>query len=115
MNENDIAYFGVAKLPTRNCVFWQAGQNKRRHPLPLRLDLLNHSPTGFGWGYGGSGPAQLALAILAHATEDDALAVALHLAFKDDTVARLRMTFDWTISKAEVLQWIRSAQAEEAA
>lgn len=33
--------------------------------LPLRLDLANHSPTGFAWGYGGSGPAQLALAILA--------------------------------------------------
>ena len=25
--------------------------------LPLRLDLYNHSPTGFEWGYGGSGPA----------------------------------------------------------
>lgn len=24
----------------------------------------NHSPDGFAWGYGGSGPAQLALAIL---------------------------------------------------
>jgi len=26
--------------------------------------LYNHSPDGFNWGYGGSGPAQLALAIL---------------------------------------------------
>ena len=32
----------------------------------LRLDLVNHSPTGFEWGYGGSGPAQLAVAMLAH-------------------------------------------------
>lgn len=24
---------------------------------------VNHSPDGFNWGYGGSGPAQLALAI----------------------------------------------------
>jgi len=24
----------------------------------------NHSPDGFNWGYGGSGPAQLALAIM---------------------------------------------------
>ena len=24
----------------------------------------NHSPDGFNWGYGGSGPAQLALAVL---------------------------------------------------
>lgn len=26
--------------------------------------IYNHSPDGFNWGYGGSGPAQLALAIL---------------------------------------------------
>lgn len=25
--------------------------------------IRNHSPDGFNWGYGGSGPAQLALAI----------------------------------------------------
>ncbi len=35
-------------------------------PLPLRLDIYNHSPTGFEWGYLGSGPAQLSLALLAH-------------------------------------------------
>ncbi len=34
--------------------------------LALRLDIANHSPTGFAWGYAGSGPAQLALAILAN-------------------------------------------------
>lgn len=28
------------------------------------LKIHNHSPDGFNWGYGGSGPAQLALAIL---------------------------------------------------
>jgi hypothetical protein len=32
--------------------------------LPLYLDEVNHSPTGFEWGYRGSGPAQLAYAIL---------------------------------------------------
>jgi hypothetical protein len=35
-------------------------------PLDPRFDLHQFSPTGFGWGYGGAGPAQLALAILAH-------------------------------------------------
>ena len=33
--------------------------------LPARSQKIrNHSPDGFAWGYGGSGPAQLALAIL---------------------------------------------------
>ena len=39
-------------------------------PLNPRLDLRNHSPTGLEWGYCGSGPAQLALAILADHTGD---------------------------------------------
>ena len=33
-------------------------------PLALGLEVRNHSPKGFQWGYGGSGPAQLALAKL---------------------------------------------------
>ena len=33
--------------------------------LPLRLDLGRHSPSGPEWGYRGSGPGQLALAMAA--------------------------------------------------
>ena len=40
-------------------------------PLDPRLDLRNHSPTGLNWAYGGSGPAQLALALLADALGPD--------------------------------------------
>lgn len=57
-------------------------------PLPLRLDLWNHSPTGFEFGYGGSGPAQLALAILADCCGDE-LALVFHQAFKWAVIARL--------------------------
>ena len=57
-------------------------------PLPLRLDLWNHSPTGFEFGYGGSGPAQLALAILADCCGDE-VAVSFHQAFKWEVIARI--------------------------
>ena len=40
-------------------------------PLDCRYDLFSASPSGFEWGYGGSGPAQLAIAILAHAYDED--------------------------------------------
>jgi hypothetical protein len=50
-------------------------ESDRAYRLPPRCDLYNHSPTGFAWGYGGSGPAQLALAILADYLEDDAKAL----------------------------------------
>jgi hypothetical protein len=36
----------------------------QRLPAGPSQRLSNHSPDGFNWGYGGSGPAQLALALL---------------------------------------------------
>jgi Family of unknown function (DUF6166) len=44
--------------------------------------VWRHSPDGFEWGYGGSGPAQLALAILLAAGMPDDQAVRHHQAFK---------------------------------
>ena len=62
----------------------------RRQLTPDRsLDLARHSPTGFEWGYAGSGPAQLALALLLDYTGDEALALAHYTAFKDDVVSDL--------------------------
>jgi hypothetical protein len=63
------------------------GGTASSRPLPLRLDLWNHSPTGFEFGYGGSGPAQLALAILADCCGDE-LAVTYHQPFKWAVIAR---------------------------
>lgn len=58
-------------------------------PLPLMLALRNHSPTGFAWGYGGSGPSQLALAILAHHLSDTRKALELYQPYKWRVVAQL--------------------------
>src|SRR5262245_4369364 len=49
---------------TGTCHVWIIERGESRL-LPPRLELANHSPTGFEWGYGGSGPAQLALAMVA--------------------------------------------------
>lgn len=46
------------------------------------LRLRNHSPTGFSWGYEGSGPAQLALAILLEAGLSDQHAIERYQQFK---------------------------------
>lgn len=56
--------------------------------LDPRNDLVNHSPDGFEWGYGGSGPSQLALAIVADVA-GDAAALDLYQAFKADVIAGL--------------------------
>jgi hypothetical protein len=72
------------------------------YPLPLRLDLQNHSPTGFAWGYGGSGPAQLALAILADHLGDDARAARLHQRFKWRAIGPLNGDAGFVLTGKEV-------------
>lgn len=49
--------------------------------------VWNHSPDGFNWGYGGSGPSQLALAILLDQLNDDIAAQKYHIPFKFKVVA----------------------------
>jgi hypothetical protein len=83
-------------------------------PLNPRLDLWNHSPTGFEWGYGGSGPAQLALAFLADHLVDDAEAVALHQSFKFAVVAKLPER-GWTLTSREIDGAIQRIREQEVA
>ncbi len=80
--------------------------------LPPRLDLWNHSPTGFEWGYGGSGPAQLALALLADALGDDEAAVRLHQDFKWGVVARLPGQ-SWELTEEEIRARASTLKEEE--
>jgi hypothetical protein len=85
--------------------------------LPLRLDLWNHSPTGFAWGYQGSGPAQLALAILAHffGPGREQLATRLHQPFKRAFVAQLPQDHPWHIDYSAILAWLcTDSQAQHA-
>lgn len=81
-------------------------------PLRERLDLWCHSPTGFEWGFNGSGPAQLALAILAQATGSDNAAVKLHQLFKRDVVARLPK-LEWRMTEFEVFTWAMANLSEK--
>ena len=66
--------------------------------------VYNHSPDGFNVGYGGSGPAQLALAILLEFTDKD-IALRLHQEFKWDVIAKLPQT-DFEI-ELDIKKWIK--------
>jgi len=82
-------------------------------PLPLQpsLDVNNHSPTGFSWGYWGSGPAQLALALILDATGDKDLAQHKHQAFKMAAVAEWPIDGEWEIQTVEILAWLAAGDA----
>jgi len=80
-----------------------------RRSLPLRLDVMSHSPTGFAWGYGGSGPAQLALALLLDGRDDEDLALRHYQEFKRRIVAGWGDT--WSISRRKVCAFVESQAA----
>jgi hypothetical protein len=70
--------------------------------LEASLRVVNHSPTGFCWGYGGSGPAQLALAILMDHLGDTERALALYQDFKWKVIARLPQDEDFVLTDEQV-------------
>ena len=64
--------------------------------------VYNHSPGDFG--YSGSGPSQLALAILLEITNNDSLSLMLYQRFKADVVSGFEDT--WILSEQHIRQWI---------
>lgn len=71
-------------------------------PLPPRNDLRNHSPDGFSWGYLGSGPAQLSLAILIKVLQDWSRVQPIYHIFKERFIAHIPQHANWTADGADV-------------
>ncbi len=85
---------------------WEGDDAKPLDPKPSQA-LRNHSPDGFEWGYAGSGPAQLALAILLDYTGDAATALRHYQTFKAEIIAGLpRESGSWQISGAEIQRFL---------
>jgi len=70
-------------------------------PLDPRLDLRRHSGAGFEWGYDGTGPRQLALAILADCLGDDMRALNGDQRFAATVIARL-VGDQWSLDEGDV-------------
>ena len=76
-------------------------------PLNPRLDLRKHSITGYDWGYGGSGPAQLALALLPDHLNDDRKALELYQSFKFAAITTLPRR-SWALTSDQIEQAVKS-------
>ncbi len=72
--------------------------------------VYNHSPDGFQWGYAGSGPAQLALALLLDVGLKAGPAMRYHQAFKRDFVAKWGLK--WQLTTEEINRWLERAASE---
>lgn len=71
------------------------------HPLP---HMLKHSPDGFEWGYGGSGPADLALSLLTHAVGSE-IAERYYQRFKALVVSQLAPDA-WELGATDIRGWV---------
>ncbi|HEY8416324.1 MAG TPA: DUF6166 domain-containing protein [Thermaerobacter sp.] len=87
--------------------------------------VVRHSPTGFEWGYGGSGPADLALSILTdylgdvylivhtddgEMTREHTVQIAdrLYQEFKWQFIAPLDCDRPWRITGQQISDWLRA-------
>ena len=69
------------------------------------LNFRSHSPTGFSWGYAGSGPAQLSLAILMQFIPPEQ-AVLIYQEFKQTFTTHWQGNFLEPVEN--ITQWIES-------
>ncbi len=95
--ESDHSGEGVVSQVCKVVVWENAG----RYDLPMCLDIRNHSPTGFEWGYGGSGPAQLALALVADCMGRDLAVPTIYQHVKFKLVANFRVD-TWTLTEEDL-------------
>ena len=75
----------------------------------LSQEIRSHSPDGFNWGYGGSGPAQLALAILLDYAGKE-VALRHYQQFKWDFVVNWKDC--WKFTGDEIEMWLTSSKKE---
>ncbi|HWG47976.1 MAG TPA: DUF6166 domain-containing protein [Gemmataceae bacterium] len=81
------------------------------YALHPRHDLRNHSPDGFEWGYGGSGPAQLALALAADVLSDDDKAQDIYQRLKFKLVGGLPHD-SWVLTEGRIRSAIDAIEQE---
>lgn len=96
------------RTPT-GCTVMVHEEGREPRSLDLRIDLRSHSPTGPEWGYSGSGPAQLALALAADALGDDERAQDVYQQLKFRVVAKLPKD-GWNLSQRTILATINAIE-----
>lgn len=104
-------YFGHRRDGSAK-VFRRAKAGSRTgHLLDPQLQVRRHSPSGLEWGYLGSGPAQLSLAILIDHLGNIDEAQDLYQDFKNAVVVNLNHD-EWTLSQEEITDALETIRAE---
>jgi hypothetical protein len=106
----------IGQAPHR--VIVQLANGKIRELDPC-LGIREHSPTGFSWGYAGSGPSQLALALCMDAFGKrgavyTARALRVYQELKFRVVATLPGDRDWELTEDQICATIDAIERERA-
>ncbi|OZC01182.1 hypothetical protein BSZ36_18705 [Rubricoccus marinus] len=84
-------------------VLWRTCDGEAHASVP---HAVRHSPTGIEWGYGGSGPADLARSVLLSLTDEET-ANALYHRFKREVVAAVPED-GGVLRAADVRVWVEN-------
>lgn len=117
-----ITYQG-RRIPNIIVLVFDEETKKSRMLNPSRSRRVYDHSTEFNWSYGGSGPAQLSLALLLDAIKEtpveqrpsaedaDVLAERWHLMFLNDHVSNWGDS-TFRVSQAEIASWLRTVVAQ---
>jgi hypothetical protein len=103
-----MAVYHGTRIDGECCVYKDADELSPKFSQSIR----NHSPAGWNWGYGGSGPAQLALGLLLEETGREE-AERLHQRFKRSFVVSWSED-KWRLTSEHIQSWL-SLQRQAAA
>lgn len=87
-------------------------RNENNQKIKMCFEYVNHSPDGFSWGYGGSGPSQAAFAILMHVLgkKEKEFIFNNYQTFKFDIIAKLNMNQTHKLYYEEILEWVNKTK-----
>jgi hypothetical protein len=88
---------------------------RARRELQPYLSEVNHSPTGYAWGYGGSGPAQLAYAMLREVGLTPDEAQRWYQGFKFSVIGALDQKEGFSLTEPEILEKLKDVQTRHRA
>ncbi len=97
-----IVTFAGRRVEGDRAEVWMVRRSHRIDPLP---HIVRHSPTGFEWGFAGSGPADLALALCDAATAGRITDAATYQGVKSALVATIDAD-EWDLPATRVLDTI---------
>ncbi len=104
-----MEYIGKIEGEVRN-IYYKNGNYIAK--LELNLDIVNHSPDGFSWGYLGSGCSQSAFSILYHLLKEVKKindyreeSLRLYMKFKEDYISQEDMNKGFCYNAKELYEW----------